>query len=99
MRFNGKGIEYESTWTPSPKIGMNCDAAFKPYYNARTLSTGAEVSLWVWKQYLATNDRAFLAENYPLMASSARFFLPIRNWARTACCIPAHPTPMKHSGM
>ena len=74
MRFNGKGIEYESTWTLI-SIGMNCDAAFKPYYNARTLSTGAEVSLWVWKQFLATNDRAFLAENYPLMASSARFLL------------------------
>jgi hypothetical protein len=74
MRFNGRGIEYESTWKPV-SIGMNCDAGFHPYYNARTISTGAEVSLWVWKQYLATNDRAFLAENYPLMASSARFLL------------------------
>jgi len=74
MRFNGRGIEYESTWKPI-SMGMNCDADFHPYYNARTISTGAEVSLWVWKQYLATNDRAFLAENYPLMASSARFLL------------------------
>jgi hypothetical protein len=56
-------------------MGLNCDANFKPYYNARTLSTGAEVSLWVWQQYLATNDRGFLAQNYPLMASSARFLL------------------------
>lgn len=74
MRFNGRGIEYESTWDPI-SIGLDCDADFKPYYNARTISTGAEVSLWVWKQYLATEDRAFLAENYPLMASSARFLL------------------------
>lgn len=74
MRFNGKGIEYESTWNPI-SIGLDCDAGSKPYYNARTISTGAEVSLWAWKQYLATNDRAFLAENYPLMASSARFLL------------------------
>jgi hypothetical protein len=74
MRFNGRGIEYESTWNPI-SIGLDCDAGFKPYYNARTLSTGAEVSLWVWKQYLATNDRGFLAENYPLMASAARFLL------------------------
>lgn len=74
MRFNGRGIEYESTWNPV-SIGLDCDAGFKPYYNARTISTGAEVSLWVWKQYLATNDRAFVAENYPLMASSARFLL------------------------
>ncbi len=74
MRFDGAGIEYESSWQPSA-IGMNCDAGFKPYYNARTISTGAEVSLWIWQQYLATNDRRFLAENYPVMASSARFLL------------------------
>ncbi len=74
MRFNGPGIEYESAWKPIA-MGLNCDAGFKPYYNARTISTGAEVSLWAWQQYLATNDRKFLAENYQLMASSARFLL------------------------
>ena len=74
MRFNGPGIEYESAWKPIA-MGLNCDAGFKPYYNARTLSTGAEVSLWVWQQYLETNDRKFLGENYPLMASAARFLL------------------------
>jgi hypothetical protein len=74
MRFNGPGIEYESAWKPAA-IGRNCDANFKPYYNARTISTGAEVSLWVWQQYLVTGDRKFLAENYPLMASSVRFLL------------------------
>lgn len=74
MRFNGQGIEYEGSWQPAA-IGRDCDANFKPYYNARTLSTGAEVSLWVWEQYLVTNDRKFLAENYPAMASSARFLL------------------------
>ena len=74
MRFNGPGIEYESSWKPAA-IGRNCDADFKPYYNARTISTGAEVSLWVWQQYLATGDRGFLAQNYPLMAASARFLL------------------------
>jgi alpha-L-fucosidase 2 len=77
MRFNGAGIEYEPDWNPSkpPTIGLNCDAASRPYYNARTLSTGAEVSLWIWRQYLATGDRAFLAANYPVMAASARFLL------------------------
>jgi hypothetical protein len=74
MRFNGPGIEYESAWKPAA-TGRNCDANFKPYYNARTISTGAEVSLWVWQQYLVTGDRHFLAENYPLMASSVRFLL------------------------
>jgi alpha-L-fucosidase 2 len=74
MRFNGRGIENEPI--PNPfEVALDCDANFTPYYNARTLSTGAEVSLWVWRQYLATNDREFLVENYPLMASSARFLL------------------------
>jgi alpha-L-fucosidase 2 len=77
MRFNGQGIEYESSWdsTRGQKFAYNCTADFTPYYNARTLSTGAEVSLWVWQEYLATNDRQFLVDNYPLMASSARFLL------------------------
>ncbi len=74
MRFNGPGIEYESGWQPIA-MGLDCDANFRPYYNARTISTGAEVSLWVWQQYLATGDRRFLAENYPLMAAAARFLL------------------------
>lgn len=72
MRFNGQGIEYE-TWLSS--VGLNCDAASPPYYNARTLTTGAEVGLWVWQQYLYTGDLSFLRQNYPLMAESARFLL------------------------
>ncbi len=77
MRFNGPGVEYEPDWNPSEAavIGLNCDAGSPPYYNARTLSTGAEVSLWIWRQYLATGDRAFLASNYPVMAASAEFLL------------------------
>jgi alpha-L-fucosidase 2 len=75
MRFNGQGIEYEGDWTGPPVVGLNCDAASRPYYNARTLSTGAEVSLWIWQQYLNTGDLKFLAENYPVMAASAHFLL------------------------
>ncbi len=77
MRFNGPGIEYEPDWNPEkpPVIGLNCDAAFHPYYNARTLSTGAEISLWIWQQYLATGDQKFLAENYPVMVASTQFLL------------------------
>jgi hypothetical protein len=75
MRFNGPGIEYE-IWDPKePILGMNCDAGSKPYYNARTISTGAEVAAWIWQQYLATNDRAFLASNFPVMAAAARFLM------------------------
>jgi alpha-L-fucosidase 2 len=75
MRFNGPGIEYE-TWNPAePTAALNCDAGFKPYYNARTISTGAEVSLWIWQQYLATNNRAFLERNFPVMVAAAKFLL------------------------
>src|SRR6202453_2419779 len=77
MRFNGPGVEYEPEWNPSKPavIGLNCDAGSRPYYNARTLSTASEVSLWIWRQYLATGDRKFLAENYPVMAASTQFLL------------------------
>jgi alpha-L-fucosidase 2 len=78
MRFNGQGVEYEPAWPanhPSLQLAHDCDAQFQPYANSRTLSTGAEVSLWVWQQYLATNGRTFLANNYPIMAASARFLL------------------------
>ncbi len=72
MRFNGQGFENE-VWAKSP--GLNCDAGSPPYYNARTLSTGAEISLWIWRQYQATCDRSFLAANYPVMVAAARFLL------------------------
>ncbi len=75
MRFNGQGIEYETAFGSEPATALDCDAGSQPYYNARTLSTGAEVSLWIWQQYLATNDRQFLLDNYPVMAASARFLL------------------------
>jgi alpha-L-fucosidase 2 len=75
MRFNGRGMEFEdSVPVADPgRIARNCDADLHPYYNSRTLSTGAEVSLWIWRQYLATNDRVFLADNYRVIAASARF--------------------------
>ena len=76
MRFNGAGIEFESQpGDATPTVGLNCDAGSKPYYNARTLSTGAEVSLWIWQQYLQTRDRDFLMQNYPVLREAARFLL------------------------
>ncbi len=73
MRFNGQGYENE-TWlhVPAP---INCGEDYPPYYNARTLSTGAEVSLWIWEQYRFTNDMDFLRANYPVMREAARFLL------------------------
>src|SRR5579859_2030584 len=75
MRFNGRGIEYENWGKDSPGIALNCDARYQPYYNARTISTGAEISLWIWQQYLLTNDRGFLARNFSVMAAAARFLM------------------------
>jgi alpha-L-fucosidase 2 len=75
MRFNGPGIEYETWNKDAPTAALDCDSGFKPYYNARTISTGAEVGLWIWQQYLATDDREFLAKNFPVMAAAARFLL------------------------
>ena len=72
MRFNGAGYENER-WADKP--AMNCGADSEPLWNARTLSTGAEVALWIWRQYLQTDDRAFLEANYPVMREAARFLL------------------------
>lgn len=71
MRFNGQGIEEAN----GAVVGLDCSAGSAPFYNARTLSTGAEVSHFIWTQYLATNDRSFLAKHYPLMEAAARFML------------------------
>jgi len=76
MRFNGKGVEYESDGLrPFPITTHSCDLSWSASSNARTLSSGAEIGLWVWRTYLQTRDLAFLHANYPLMAESARFLL------------------------
>lgn len=72
MRFNGAGYENES-WLKF--AGINCTAYGRPYYNARTISTGAEIALWVWQQYLYTDDVSFLESHYPLMRNAAQFLL------------------------
>ncbi|MER6082604.1 RICIN domain-containing protein [Streptomyces sp. NPDC001833] len=73
MRFNGVGYEWE-TWESAPYPQL-CDSSVSASWNARTITTGAEVGLWVWQQYLMTGDRSFLSTNYPLMAEAARFLL------------------------
>lgn len=77
MRFNGNGIIFEQAGLFHKKdaLSSNCDEQSPPYYNARTISTGAEVSLWIWRQYLATGNKSFLAENFPIMQASAQFLM------------------------
>jgi hypothetical protein len=77
MRFNGVGIEYETSGENDggDRPSYDCDADSPPFYNARTISSGAEVSYWIWQQYLITGDITFLRENYPLMKASAQFLM------------------------
>ncbi len=74
MRFNGVGIEYETSGD-NPGVSRDCDADSPPFYNARTISTGAEVSYWIWQQYQSTSNIAFLRQNYPLMRAAAQFLM------------------------
>ncbi|WP_460347979.1 glycosyl hydrolase family 95 catalytic domain-containing protein [Actinoallomurus acanthiterrae] len=69
MRFNGNGY-YEGK-----ENNASCDSKIQPSYNAKTFSSGAEVALWVWQEYLATDDLSLLRTNYPLISGAARFLL------------------------
>ncbi len=69
MRFNGNGYYSGSLSNAS------CDAGIPPSWNARTITSGAEVALWIWQRYLMTDDSTFLAANYPVMREAARFLL------------------------
>jgi alpha-L-fucosidase 2 len=72
MRFNGNGMVLSAV---AGGMVAGCSATASPFYNARTITTGAEVSHFIWKQYLATNDLNFLETNYPVMVASTRFML------------------------
>jgi hypothetical protein len=66
MRFNGNGAGGGGNEA--------CDQSVTTW-NGKTLSTGAEVSLWIWSHYLYTGDATFLSKSYPFMAAAARFLL------------------------
>ena len=69
MRFNGNGGD--------PGAGANaaCSQPGSPNWNALDITSGPEISLYVWQQYQATGDIAFLTRYYPLMQQSAVFLL------------------------
>jgi hypothetical protein len=71
MRFNGNGYQNDST----PTSDASCDQNIAPTWNGETVTTGAEIGLWVWQQYQTTGNRAFLTANYPLMSEAAQFLL------------------------
>jgi hypothetical protein len=69
MRFNGNGYYFGG------ESNASCDSTIAPTYNSLTLTSGAEIGLWVWQTYLTNDSRSFLAANYPLMSGAARFLL------------------------
>ncbi|HEY4021096.1 MAG TPA: hypothetical protein VGM75_20585, partial [Pseudonocardiaceae bacterium] len=71
MRFNGNGY-YNGGSTSQ---NASCALASSPSYNAETITSGAEIALWVWQQYLDTGDTAFLQRYYPLLQQTATFLL------------------------
>jgi hypothetical protein len=69
MRFNGNG--------GNPGAGQNaaCSQPGSPNWNALNITSGPEISMFIWQQYQATGDQAFLQKYYPLMQQSAIFLL------------------------
>jgi hypothetical protein len=71
MRFNGNGYQSDS----NPYLAASCDQNVAPTWNGKTVTSGAEIGLWIWRQYQVTNDTTFLTTNYPLMRDAAQFLL------------------------
>ncbi|MEV5750462.1 hypothetical protein AB0L00_21800 [Actinoallomurus sp. NPDC052308] len=71
MRFNGNGY-YAGDAAAS---NASCDSTIAPSWNSLTITSGAEIALWIWQEYLTTDDRSTLKANYPLMSGAARFLL------------------------
>ncbi|WP_327288198.1 hypothetical protein [Streptomyces sp. NBC_01198] len=69
MRFNGNGGD------PNPGANAACSQPGSPNWNALDITSGAEISLYVWQQYQDTGDLNFLRTYYPLMKESAVFLL------------------------
>jgi Bacterial Ig-like domain len=66
MRFNGNGGD--------PGSG-SCTEAASPSWNALDITSGPELSVYMWEQYQATGDRAFLKKAFPFMEATAQFLL------------------------
>lgn len=71
MRFNGNGYY----WGGGITSDASCAVASSPNFNAETITSGAEIALWIWRQYQDTGDRAFLQKYYPLLQQTATFLL------------------------
>jgi hypothetical protein len=90
MRFNGNGFYGGG----SAASNASCDTTIAPTFNSQNLTTGAEVSLWIWQQYLDTGNTAFLQAGYPLMKAAAQFLLsfPVGSDGKRHTTANAHET-------
>jgi hypothetical protein len=71
MSFNGNGYYGDGPVASD----ASCALAASPQWNAEDISSGAEMSLYMWEQYLGTGDRAFLKKAFPFMEATAQFLL------------------------
>jgi hypothetical protein len=71
MSFNGNGYYGDG---PVQSDG-SCALAASPQWNAENISSGPEVSLYMWEQYEATGDRVFLKKAFPFIEATAQFLL------------------------
>jgi hypothetical protein len=91
MDYNGTGAAL--TWdSPDPNDVPRCSTTASAFYNTATITTGAEVSLWIWQQYLDTNDLDFLRQNFPLMAAAAQFLLSYATTGATDGLLHTYPS-------
>ncbi|HEY7265136.1 MAG TPA: Ig-like domain-containing protein [Trebonia sp.] len=71
MSFNGNGYYHDG---PVPS-DASCALAASPQWNAEDISSGPEMSLYMWDQYLDTGDLGFLKKAFPFMEATAQFLL------------------------
>ena len=71
MAFNGNGYYGGG----SNSQNASCALASSPSYNAEDISSGPEMSLYMWEQYQGTGNLAFLKKAFPFMEATAQFLL------------------------
>jgi hypothetical protein len=71
MSFNGNGY-----YSDGPvQSDASCALAASPQWNAEDITSGPEMSLYMWQQYEGTDDLAFLKNAFPFMEATAQFLL------------------------
>jgi Bacterial Ig-like domain len=73
MSFNGNGYYDDGSGDAS------CSLADSPDYNAEDITSGSEMSLYMWEQYEGTDNLAFLKKAFPFMEATAQFLLAYQN--------------------